>query len=147
MRKLLALMLLPVVLPAIAEEASYSKDIRPLWEDRCERCHGASAPAYEDFIKDRKAYELDDKGPRMDSYESLLFFVSGPQAGSLVRRLDDGARSPGGQPGNMYRHLGRGEQRKENLKLFTRWVGDEGWIVKNAGELSPDEIGRIRAPK
>lgn len=132
--------------PALADDITYGKHIRPVWEDRCERCHGASAPLFEAFMQNSKQYELDDKGPRMDTYERLVYFVSGPDAGALMRRLDDGSNTKDGQPGNMYRHLGRGEQRKENLQLFKQWVGEGAWTVRGAGELTQEEIQRIKAP-
>jgi len=145
--------LIPVLLafaaasPALAEDITYAKHIRPVWEDKCERCHGASAPPYEVFLKDKRTFELDDKGPRMDSYESFVFFITGPQAGALMHRLDDGSNTKDGQPGNMYRHLGRGEQRKENLQLFKQWIGEGAWLVKGVGELAKDDIQKIKAAK
>lgn len=131
--------------PALAEDITYSKHIRPVWEDKCERCHGASAPTYAVFMKDKRAFELDDKGPRMDSFESLVFFINGPQAGALMHRLDDGSNTKDGQPGNMYRHLGRGEERKTNLQLFKKWVGEDAWALKKPDEISKDDLQRIQA--
>lgn len=147
MKKLIpALLAFSAAFPALAEDITYTKHIRPLWEDKCERCHGASAPTYAVFIKDKKTFELDDKGPRMDSYESLMFFVNGAEeAGALMQRLDDGSNTKDGQPGNMYRHLGRGEQRKENLQLFKQWIGEGAWVVKKTDEISKDDLQRIQA--
>lgn len=147
MKKLIpALLAFAAAAPGLAEEITYSKHIRPVWEDQCERCHGASAPTYEVFLGDPKRFETDDKGPRMDTYESLLFFVNGPKApGALMRKLDDGANSKDGQPGNMYRHLGRSDKRKANLQLFKQWVGEDAWFVKKAEDVSQEDLKRVKA--
>jgi hypothetical protein len=85
-RLLSALPLLILALPAMAQEITYTQHIRPVWEDQCERCHGSSAPTYEAFMADPKKYEADDKGPRMDTYETLVFFLnSEKEAGALMR--------------------------------------------------------------
>lgn len=147
MKKLMpAFLVLVASVPALAEDITYSKHIRPVWEDQCERCHGASAPTYEVFLGDPKGFETDDKGPRMDGYESLVFFVNGPKApGALMRKLDDGANTKDGQPGNMYRHLGRSEKRKANLELFKQWVGEGAWFVKKPEDITKEELQRIKA--
>ncbi|MBI4989156.1 MAG: cytochrome C [Rhodocyclales bacterium] len=138
--------MLAAALPALAQDVTYRQHIRPVWEDQCERCHGSSAPNYETFMGEPKKYEADDKGPRMDSYESLVFFVSGPrEAGALMRRLDDGANTKDGQPGNMYRHLGRSDKRKANLQLFKQWIGEDAWVVKQTGELNQEDLQKIKA--
>jgi len=72
-KPLFALILLAASWPALSDEITYSKHIRPVWEDKCGRCHDSSAPDYATFMKNPKQYELDDKGPRMDSYATLLF--------------------------------------------------------------------------
>lgn len=134
--------------PAFAEEITYTKHIRPVWEDQCERCHGASAPTYEAFVADPKKYEADDKGPRMDTYETLVFFLNGEkEAGALMRRLDDGSGTPNGEPGNMYRHLGRSDKRKENLQLFKKWVGEDAWTARKQAELTREDLQKIKAPR
>ena len=147
MKKLIpALLLLGASVPALAEDVTYTKHIRPIWEDRCERCHGASAPDYGTFMKDTRTYELDDKGPRMDTYGSLMFFVNGAEeAGALMQRLDDGSNTKDGQPGNMYRHLGRTEPRKENLQRFKEWIGEGAWFVKKTDEITQEELQKIKA--
>jgi hypothetical protein len=147
MKQLLpALAVLAATFPALAEEVTYAKHIRPVWEDQCERCHGSSAPAYEAFMADPKKYEADDKGPRMDTYESLVFFLNGEkEAGALMRRLDDGANTKDGQPGNMYRHLGRSDKRKENLQIFKQWVGEDAWTAKKKAELTQEDLRKIKA--
>jgi len=142
------LLALIVSAPALGEEITYSRHIRPVWEEQCERCHGSSAPTYESFMADPKKYEADDKGPRMDSYESLTFFLNGEkEAGALMRRLDDGTNTRDGQPGNMYRHLGRGDKRKENFQLFQKWVGEDAWTTKKKAEIAKEDLDRIKARK
>lgn len=143
-----ALAALVAALPAYADEITYTKHIRPLWEEQCERCHGSSAPSYEVFEADSKKYEADDKGPRMDSYETLVFFLNGEkETGALMSRLDDGAGTANGQPGNMYRHLGRSDKRKANLELFKQWVGEDAWTAKKKAELTREDLQKIKAPR
>ncbi|MCZ7654684.1 MAG: hypothetical protein M5R42_11035 [Rhodocyclaceae bacterium] len=55
----------------------------------------------------------------------------------LMRRLDDGSNTQDGQPGNMYRHLGRKEARLENLKLFKKWIGEDAWTTKKTADITP----------
>ncbi|MBM3392693.1 MAG: cytochrome C [Betaproteobacteria bacterium] len=149
MKKLLTgLFVLAAALPAQAEEITYAKHIKPVWEDQCGRCHDSSAPTYEVYMADPKKYDADDKGPRMDTYETLVFFLNGEkEAGALMRRLDDGANAKDGQAGNMYRHLGRSEKRKENLQLFKKWVGEDAWTTKKTAELTKDDLQKIKAPR
>jgi hypothetical protein len=145
-RLLTGVALLAVVLPALADEITYRKHIRPLWEDRCERCHGSSSPYLGAFEEDKKRFELDDKGPRMDSYADLLFFAAWPDTGALMRRLDDGKNTRNGQPGNMYRQLGRNEEeRQANLMLFKRWVGEDAWTMKRPADITKEELLKIKA--
>jgi hypothetical protein len=133
------------VVGAGADEITYREHIRPLWLDRCERCHGSDAPYLGDFEEDRKRYEADDKGPRMDTYADLAFFASWPDTGALMRRLDDGSNTANGKPGNMYRELGRSEEeRQANLKLFKRWVGKKAWTMKRPAEISKEELLRFK---
>lgn len=147
MYKLLpAFLLLAASWPVLSDEITYAKHIRPVWEDKCGRCHDSSAPDYATFMKNPKQYELDDKGPRMDSYATLLFFVSSrEEAGAMMRRLDDGSNTKDGQPGNMYRHLGRKEERAENLKLFKKWIGEDAWSMKKTAEYTQEDLQRIKA--
>lgn len=145
-RLLSGLIMLAASLPASAEEITYRKHIRPLWEDKCERCHGSSAPYLGAFEENRKAFEADDKGPRMDTYADLLFFVAWPDTGALMRRLDDGSNARDGQPGSMYRRLGRNaEERQANLKLFKQWIGEDAWLMKKSEDVTKEELLRIRA--
>ncbi len=110
-----------------AEDITYRKHIRPLWEQKCAACHGAGSPYLGDFDADKKKYEAQMKGPRMDTYADLIFYVGWPDTGALTRRLDDG-KSAGGKPGNMYQYLGgTDEERQKNLNFFKEWVGKAAW--------------------
>ena len=114
----------------LAAEATYTRDIKPLFEAKCAGCHGAASPYFGEFEKEPKKFAAAMKGPRMDSYADLIFFVGWPDTGALMRRLDDGANA-GGKPGNMYQFLGTtDEERRTNLQTFKAWVGPEGWILK-----------------
>lgn len=70
-------------------------------QQRCLTCHGKDAPTLEEFDKDKESYKEKLKGPRLDSYESLVVFANGKDAGALMRRLDDGTNTKDGKPGNM----------------------------------------------
>ncbi|MBS3916640.1 MAG: cytochrome C, partial [Sulfuritalea sp.] len=67
------------------------------------------------------------------------------EAGAMMRRLDDGSNTKDGQPGNMYRHLGRKEERAENLKLFKKWIGEDAWSMKKTAEYTEEDLRRIKA--
>jgi hypothetical protein len=112
----------------IAADVTYRKDIQPLWMQKCSACHGANAPYIGEFDEDKKKFEAMLKGPRMDTYADLIFFVGWPDTGALMRRLDDGKTASDGKPGNMYQNLGvTEEERQKNLGLFKEWVGKDAW--------------------
>jgi len=112
----------------MSAEVTYRKDIRPLWEQKCSVCHGASAPYLGDFEENKKKFEALLKGPRMDTYADLVFFIGWPDTGAIMRRLDDGKSTSDGKPGNMYQNLGATEEeRQKNLNLFKGWVGKDAW--------------------
>lgn len=116
---------------AQAQDVTYRKHIRPLWEKRCAECHGKDAPYYGDFSENKDRFVADEIGPRMDTYADMLFFIGWPDTGAMMRRLDDGKATADGKPGNMYEHLGDDEaQRQENLKLFKAWIGEDAWNHK-----------------
>ena len=111
-----------------ADDITYRKHIRPLWDQKCATCHGADAPYLGNFDEDKKKFEAMFKGPRMDTYADLVFFVGWPDTGAIMRRLDDGKSTGNGKPGNMYQWLGATEEeRQSNLKLFKEWVGKDAW--------------------
>jgi hypothetical protein len=120
----------------------YSIHIRPIFEKRCSTCHGADAPEYKEFKKDKAKYKALSKGPRMDTYPHLIYFVGWPDTGALMRRIDDGKARSDGKPGNMYRYLGDSEkERQENLSLFREWVGN--WTPKRWKAITKEELDRI----
>ena len=111
-----------------AQEITYRKHIRPLWQEKCAGCHGTGSPYLGEFNADSKKFEAAMKGPRMDSYADMVFFVAYPDTGALQRRLDDGKSAKDGKAGNMYAYLGgTDEERQKNLALFKDWVGKDAW--------------------
>jgi hypothetical protein len=114
---------------AAAQEITYRKHIRPLWQEKCAHCHGANSPYLGEFEADKKKFEAAMKGPRMDTYADMVFFVAYPDTGALQRRLDDGKSAKDGKPGNMYAYLGgTDEERQKNLGLFREWLGgSDAW--------------------
>jgi hypothetical protein len=133
----------------LAQETTYSKDIKPLFESKCAACHGAGAPTLAEFLKDQKKFEAAMKGPRMDSYADMIMLVGWPDTGAVMRRLDDG-KSAGGKPGNMYQYLGTtDEERQTNLQTFKAWVGPEGWALNrfkargNVPGISKEQLEKI----
>ncbi len=121
-------LLMVLAAPALAQDVTYRKHIKPLTEQKCSVCHGASAPYGGDFDEDPKKFEALLKGPRMDTYADLVAFVVWPDTGAIMRRLDDGKNTADGKPGNMYQNLGATEEeRQKNLNLFKEWVGKDAW--------------------
>lgn len=130
----------------LADEVTYRNDIRPLWEKRCAECHGSASPYLGEFEQNKEKHKAADEGPRMDTYADLLFFVAWPDTGALMRRLDDGTNTKDGKPGNMYKKLGKtDEERRQNLLLFKAWVGEDAWVLRKKGDVSKEELLRIKA--
>ena len=128
-----------MVASSFAEEISYTANIKSIFDQKCINCHGADAPEYKEFKKDKKKYIALNKGPRMDSYTYLLYFVGWPDTGALMRRLDDGNNTKNGKPGNMYVNLGDTEaERQSNLETFKAWVGN--WSLKRWSIAKKEEI-------
>ena len=128
-----------MVAGSFAEEISYTANIKSIFDQKCISCHGAAAPEYKEFKKDKKKYIALNKGPRMDSYTYLLYFVGWPDTGALMRRLDDGNNTKNRMPGNMYVNLGDTEaERQRNLETFKKWVGN--WSLKRWSEAKKEEI-------
>lgn len=142
-----ASMVIMMALPAIAGEAvTYEKDIKGIIAKRCIFCHGSKSPTMEEFERDKEGYKKKNKGPRLDTYESLMVVVKGSDAGALMRRLDNGKNTKDGKPGNMYSRLGSTDaERAENLEIFKKWVGN--WTLKRRKELSKEELEAIKAPE
>lgn len=134
-----------------ADDITYRKHIRPLWMEKCSGCHGADSPYLGDFEDAKKKYEAAFKGPRMDTYADLVFFIGWPDTGAIQRRLDDGKGASNGKPGNMYNYLGgTEEERQKNLSLFKEWVGAGGWNLnrwKARGKvpaITKEELDKIK---
>ena len=135
----------------LAQEATYSTDIKPLVEAKCAACHGAASPTLAEFLMDQKKYTAAMKGPRVDSYADLVMLIGWPDTGAIMRRLDDGKNAlAGGKPGNMYQYLGgTDEERQINLQTFKDWVGPEGWVLNrfkargNVPGISKEQLEKI----
>jgi hypothetical protein len=139
-----------VSIAGFAADVTYRKDIRPMWEQKCSVCHGAGSPYLGDFKQDQKKFEAMLKGPRMDTYADLIFFIGWPDTGAIMRRLDDG-KTTGGKPGNMYQYLGGAEEeRQKNLNLFKEWVGKDAWKLnrwKAKGDvpaITKEDVDKIK---
>ena len=80
----------------------------------------------------------------MDTYENLMIFVNGKDAGALMRRLDDGKNTKEGKPGNMHKHLGKiDSERAANLEMIKKWIG--GWTLRRRSEMTEDDLRAIKA--
>lgn len=152
LKALSSLLMLALATSSFATDITYSEDIAPLWQQKCAACHDATAPYYGDFKKDKAKYKNLMKGPRMDTYADLLFFIGWPDTGALMRRLDDGANNKDGKPGNMYTYLGSNdEERAANFLLFKKWVGMDAWNLNRWKErngvpgISKEQMSNIKA--
>lgn len=132
------------VAAAERQTATYENTIKKIVEQKCTACHGAGAPSLQEFDKDKDGWKKKMKGPRMDTYASLVAFVNGSDAGALMRRLDDGKNTKDGKPGNMYVWLGSTDaERAQTLSVFKDWVGN--WTLKRRKELTDAELRTIKA--
>ena len=123
---------------------TYEKDIKKIISVGCLSCHGSDSPTIEEFEKDKEGFKKKMKGPRMDTYENLMIFVNGKDAGALMRRLDDGKNTKDGKPGNMFKFLGKIDQdRAMNLELVKKWVS--GWTLKRKAEMTENDLKAIKA--
>ena len=136
---------------ATAGDVTYRKHIKPIWDKQCSACHDSSAPYYGEFKQAKKKYKAKMKGPRMDTYADLLFFIGWPDSGALMRRLDDGSNTRDHKPGNMYQYLGSSDrERKKNLFQFKAWVGKGGWNLnrwKQRGDvpgITKEQLGKVK---
>jgi hypothetical protein len=111
-------------------EVTYRGDIRPLFKAQCGECHGDNAPTLAEFDLDAEKYKKDKLGPRTNTYEDLIKLIAYPDAGALMRRLDDGSNTADKKPGNMYKNLGETDaERVKNLKIIKAWVGENAWAL------------------
>lgn len=123
---------------------TYEKDIKKITSVKCIFCHGSDSPTIEEFDKDKEGFKKKMKGPRMETYQNLMIFVNGEDAGAVMRRLDDGKNTKDGKPGNMYQFLGNTDnERAKNFEVFKKWVGN--WTLKKKKELTEDELKTIKA--
>jgi len=136
---------------ALAQEVSYRKNIRPLWQEKCAVCHGPNSPYLGEFEAAAAKYTKENKGPRMDTYADLIFYIGWPDTGAIMRRLDDGKSVKDGKPGNMYPYLGSNEEeRQKNLNTFKEWVGRDAWTLKrwnprgDVAGITRDELDKIK---
>lgn len=128
---------------AHAEKIRYKENVKPIFDARCMACHGPDTPEYPEFKAQKERYVREQKGPRMDSYAHLIFFVGWPDTRALMRRLDDGNKTRDGKPGNMYVYLGQtDEERHRNLSIFKQWVGN--WILTRWSEISKGELEAMK---
>lgn len=139
----LALALTVLTATAATAEVTWSQQIKPIVDARCTACHGADAPEYPAFKKEKDAWMAKSIGPRMDTYSHLIYYTGWPDTGALMRRLDDGANSKDGKPGNMYQYLGDNDaERQANLALFKAWVGN--WSHKRFDALTKEDLAGIK---
>jgi hypothetical protein len=142
---LCALFLILTTVSAFAGEVTWSQQIKPIVDARCTSCHGADAPEYPAFKKEKDAWLAKGIGPRMDTYSHLIYYTGWPDTGALMRRLDDGANIKDNKPGNMYQHLGDSEvERQANLALFKAWVGN--WTLRKFDSLTKEDLAGITTP-
>jgi cytochrome c553 len=132
------------VFSAAAGAFTYGKDVQKVISALCLSCHGEDAPTIEEFKKDEEGFKKKMKGPRMDTYASIMNLVNGSDTGALMRRLDDGTNKQDGKPGNMNRHLGKTDtERAENLNIIKQWIG--GWTLKRKADITGEELKAIKA--
>lgn len=148
---LLPLLALTASAGAWGADVSYRMDIQPLFQNRCNACHGAASPYLAEFLAEEKKFREQSKGPRMDSYPALISFAGWPDSGALMRRLDDGTNTADKKPGNMYQFLGNSdEERQAKLALFKAWIGEEAWNLKrwekrgNVPAITKEEIDKLK---
>jgi hypothetical protein len=138
-------LLLGLALPfgAQAEEVKYTSRIKQIFDAKCIGCHGADSPEYPEFKANKKKFEETSKGPKMDSYTNLIYFIGWPDNGAMMRRLDDGKSTKDGKSGNMYQYLGStDEERQKNLALFKDWVGN--WNLKKWADVTKEEMNGLK---
>jgi mono/diheme cytochrome c family protein len=132
--------------PSASKAVTYDNTIKAVMSERCMACHGPDAPLIADFDKDKDGWKAKNKGPRMDTYENLMTFINGSDAGALMRRLDDGKNTKDGKPGNMYANLANDDAgRAARLEQIKKWIGT--WNLKRRADWTPAELAAVKAPK
>jgi hypothetical protein len=128
-----------------ADDITYRKHVRALWEQKCMSCHGQASPYLADFKENAEKFKKSMIGPRMDTYADLVAYVGWPDTGALMRRLDDGKSAKNGKPGNMYVFLGADEaERQKNLALIKSWVGEGAWFLGRLKELDMATLRKMK---
>ncbi|MBI5025830.1 MAG: cytochrome C [Nitrospirae bacterium] len=138
------LILVTFSINAYAGDTSYTAHIKPIFDAKCIGCHGPdAAPEYDAFKQEKDKWLAKGKGMRLDTYSHLIFYTAWPDAGALMRRLDDGKNTKDRKPGNMYQYLGATEEeRQKNLKIFREWVGN--WTLKKWPEITKEDMNGIK---
>ena len=133
-----------VAIAAAQGEVTYEKDVKKIISAHCLSCHGSDAPTMEAYKKDQDGFKKAKKGPRMDTYATLMIMVNGSDTGALMRRVDDGMSTKDGKPGNMYNYLGSTKaEQAANLKVIKEWIG--GWTLKRKKDITEVELKAIKA--
>jgi cytochrome c553 len=141
----LAMTMASMVNASLAQDITYRKNIRALWEQKCNSCHGRNSPYLGEFNENKEKFTKLMAGPRMDTYADLVAYVGWPDTGALMRRLDDGKNTANNRPGNMYVYLGGDEaERQKNLALFKAWVGDGGWFLGRVKDLDKTSLEKMK---
>ncbi len=123
---------------------TYEKNIKTIIAENCFRCHGSDSPTLDEFRKNREEFRKKPKGPRMDTYENLMIYATGEEAGALMRRVDDGKNTQDGKPGGMNKYLGKTDpERAETLGMIKKWIG--GWTLKSKTDMTQDDLKAIKA--
>lgn len=135
----------------LAADVSYRNDIRPLLKTQCGGCHGDESPTLVDFLQAQEKFKKERQGPRFGTYAELIQLIGWPDAGALMRRLDDGTSSPNKKPGNMYKYLGETDAlRAANLNLVKAWVGEGAWNlnrwekVGDVNAISKEQLDKLK---
>ena len=146
----IAVTLLGIAVPAVAQEVTWRKDVQPIMSKQCGECHGPTDPEFAEWMVLREKNKK--LAPRMDTYGYFMGFVAWPATGAVMRRLDDGKNASDGKPGNMYRHLGDTDaERAKNLAVIKAWIGEGGWNLSrweargSVPGVSKEQIDRIKA--
>ncbi|MCA1932523.1 MAG: hypothetical protein LDL13_02970 [Calditerrivibrio sp.] len=140
MKKFIIFFLFCFISFSYAEDVKYTTHIKPIFESKCAGCHnGLEYEEWKAAVSKDPNMKKDMVGMKMDTFRSLIAYVTWPNTGALMRRLDNGANVKDGKPGNMYEYLGdTKEEREKNLEVFKKWV--PVWKLGRINELSLNEI-------
>ena len=118
----------------------YQTHIKQLFDVKCLRCHGSTAPEYEQFNVEKDKWVKQGLGMKMDSYRQLANFVVWPNTGAVMRRLDDGKNMTRWKTRQHVSVLRRYRE-VEGEKSFTVQAVDKNWAwTKRLPELTKEEI-------